>query len=220
MSLHLALLLPVFLPPLLPIILPILLPRQYKGTSAAATLQTYLVCYIPVLSLNGILESFHAASANPEQVARQAKYMIASSGAFALSLLVLTRGAELAALSDIKARVTDIFGAKPSLFVYTTEQALIYSSCIAMLVRIAYAFMHARRVAAEQTKSRREPQSSSPSSLLSVSSIVPRPLVRHVVLVSGAALWYLASKASGSLRDQAGLFAVGAVAGLTVLFAM
>lgn len=127
LSSHLLLLFPVFLPPLLPAILPLLLPRKYTAeTSAAATLQTYLVCYLPLLSLNGILESFHAASATPAQVAEQAWVMGASSATFILTLWRLASWAKAGAG-------------------YTTEQALIYASCASMLVRIGYAAFHAVR---------------------------------------------------------------------------
>lgn len=113
--------------------------------------------------------------------------MIASSGTFALSLFLLTR-----------AQVAGI----------TTEQALIYSSCIAMLVRIAYAFIHARNVFATRDLK------------LSATSIVPKPIVRHVVIATGAMLWYLSQKMGSSFRDQAALLAAGAVAGLSVLLTM
>lgn len=123
LSLHLLLILPAFLPPVLPAILPLLLPKRYVvETSAPQTLQTYLVAYLPLLSLNGILESFHTASATPAQVAKQAKFMVLSSAAFVAVLFALVRGR-----------------------MGTTEQALIYASCAAMAVRIGYAWSHAVR---------------------------------------------------------------------------
>lgn len=123
LSLYLLSILLAFVPPVLPAILPLLLPRRYVAeTSAPQTLQTYLVAYLPLLSLNGILEAFHTASATPAQVATQAKFMVLSSAAFVAALLAL-----------VKSRIG------------TTEQALIYASCAAMAVRIGYAWAHAVR---------------------------------------------------------------------------
>jgi oligosaccharide translocation protein RFT1 len=122
LSSYLLLLLPSFLPPLLPPVLQILLPRRYLLTSAPSTLQTYLCFYIPLLSLNGILEAYHAATATPAQMSVQARWMIASSGVFVGSLYCA------------KGRVAN-------------ETALIGASCMGMVVRITYAFFHARRAA-------------------------------------------------------------------------
>ncbi len=123
-SIHLLLLLPAFLPPLLPAILLMLLPRRYLHTSAPATLQTYLMWYLPLLSLNGILEAFHSSSARPDQVATQARWMIGGSLVFTMILFSLTR--------------------LPDGFNWDTEQALIFANCMSMFVRIEYAWRHAR----------------------------------------------------------------------------
>ena len=80
--------------------------------------------YLPLLSLNGILEAFHAASATPEQVSLQARWMSGSSVAFALTLFFFTHIPDAVALG--------------------TEQSLIYASCLGMMVRIGYAWRHAR----------------------------------------------------------------------------
>jgi oligosaccharide translocation protein RFT1 len=74
------------------------------------------------MSLNGILEAFHASSASPSQIASQAKWMIGSSGAFAGGLWVLGRWG-----------------------MGGTEQCLVYASCFSMIVRIVYAGNHARQ---------------------------------------------------------------------------
>lgn len=195
LSSHLALLLPVFVPPLLPLVLPFLLPRRYTAeTSAGLTLQTYLAAYLPLLSLNGILEAFHAASATPAQVARQAKVMIASSGVFALCLWALARGSVLAV---------------------TTEQALIYASCSAMLVRIAYALVHARAVVRQQ-----QPR----SAFLKIGTVLPKWPVRIAVALLGGLVWAasarlapLGNNPAPSLRNQVLLLALGGGAGVIVL---
>lgn len=125
LSLHLLLFLPAFVPPLLPLVLPLLLPARYAHTSAASTLETYLAYYIPLLSLNGILEAYHASSATPSQIARQARWMIASSLAFAGGLWAMTRYYIPVGM--------------------TTEQYLVVASCLSMIVRIIYAALHARQ---------------------------------------------------------------------------
>lgn len=177
-SLYLGLVLVVFLPPLLPAVLPLLLPRKYiRETTAARTLQTYLVTYLPLLSLNGILEAFHAASATPAQVALQAKVMIASSGVFALALYLLAQRAGS----------------------YTTEQALIYASCVAMAVRVVYAFSHARRVAG------------------SLSGILPKMGVVGALAVFGSVVWASSERLGASTKDQLTLLALGAGCGINVL---
>jgi oligosaccharide translocation protein RFT1 len=123
-STHLLLLLPAFLPPILPILLPLLLPSRYRHTTAPSTLETYLTYYIPLMSLNGILEAFHASSATPQQIGRQARWMMGSSLAFAGSLWLLARE-------------------RPGGI--STEQCLVIASCVSMGVRILYAGNHAIR---------------------------------------------------------------------------
>jgi len=186
-SAHLLLILPAFLPPLLPAILPILLPRRYIYTSAPATLETYLMWYLPLLSLNGILEAFHAASATPEQIARQARWMIGSSVAFAGGLYTLIRLPEVARLG--------------------TERALIYASCLAMLVRIIYAWKHARLVLSGRRGS------------LSISGVTPEWQVTVPTLISGGLLRVIqrTGRWASSWRGWEELVGLGGILGLTVL---
>ncbi|GMK58791.1 hypothetical protein CspeluHIS016_0602330 [Cutaneotrichosporon spelunceum] len=183
-SLHLLLLFPVFLPPLLPSILPLLLPRKYAAeTNAAGTLQTYLTAYLPLLSLNGILESFHAASATPAQVSEQAWVMGGSSVTFVLALWRLS-----------------------GMAWFTREQALIYASCAAMLVRIGYAGLHAIRFTRTGTGTR-----------IAALAVLPRPAVVAAVGVAGMVTWAAAAQLGEGMRDTIALLAVGAVAGVSVL---
>ncbi|BEI91305.1 uncharacterized protein CcaverHIS019_0401250 [Cutaneotrichosporon cavernicola] len=179
-SLHLMLLFPIFLPPLLPAVLPLLLPRKYTAeTNAAGTLQTYLTVYLPLLSLNGILESFHAASATPAQMSEQAWVMGGSSAAFVLALWRLS-----------------------GMVWFTREQALIYASCAAMLVRIGYAGFHAWRFARTRT---------------AVLPVLPRPAVLVGVGAAGVVTWAAAAQLGEGLRNNLALLGVGAIAGLSVL---
>lgn len=201
LSSHLLLLVPAFLPPLLPAILPILLPRRYHLTSAPSTLQTYLMAYIPLLSMNGILEAFHAASASPQQVKTQAKWMIGSSAVFVASLAVLSAG-----FSGLQ-----------------KEQVLIWASCAAMVVRIAYAYLHAKRFLATTPTNSKAPQSEQPvRHEFSLARLAPRLPVWAAVIASGTALRAFA----GTGRWQSGtrgwleLVGVGAVLGIANLAVM
>ncbi|TYJ56568.1 hypothetical protein B9479_002660 [Cryptococcus floricola] len=136
LSLYLGTLVRTFVPPLFPALSPFLLPRQYLDTSAPSILRLYLTTYIPLLSLNGVAESFHTASADPSEVRLQARWMVASSGVFAGTLALL------ASVGDI---YTTSHGAPSSIITLNQEQRLVLASSAAMLVRIVYALRHARR---------------------------------------------------------------------------
>ncbi|KAK8869865.1 hypothetical protein IAR55_000433 [Kwoniella newhampshirensis] len=131
LALYLTLLVRTFVPPLFPAISPLLLPRQYHSTTAPDILRLYLTTYIPLLSLNGVAEAFHTASANPGEVKNQARWMVASSAVFATTLLFITSFPTL---------YVDGISINPS-----REEALVWASCAAMVVRIAYAIRHAKR---------------------------------------------------------------------------
>lgn len=184
LSSHLLLLLPSFLPPLLPALIPLLLPRRYLSTSAPGILETYLKVYIPLLSLNGILEAYHAATATPDQVKTQIKWMVASSLGFVGALFANGR----------------FLGMQ-------TETTLIYASCLAMVIRITYALLHAQRRARIT------------GGELRVTSILPRKTSMVVAIGSGAILRMLA----GMGRWQYGwkgrfeLIISGAILGLGTL---
>lgn len=192
LSVHLLLLLPSFVPPLLPAIIPLLLPRRYLSTSAPTTLETYLTWYIPLLSLNGILEAFHASSATPEEVKRQAKFMVASSAGFAGVLYLLTK-TTLAVMTGM-----------------TTEQSLIIASCAAMALRIGYAFRHARRYFAAR------------GGALRTGDIMPHAAVMGISIASGLILRVLQGNETwqSSWKGWAQLVGVGGVLGLSTLGVM
>jgi oligosaccharide translocation protein RFT1 len=101
------------------------------------------------MSLNGILEAFHASSASPQQIARQAKWMIGSSGAFAGGLWV------------------------SRWRVGSTEQCLVYASCLSMVVRIVYAGDHARQYFKKTIP-------------ISVKDILPHPTILAIAAVGAA----------------------------------
>ena len=180
LSFHLLVLLPAFVPPLLPPILAILLPKRYILTSAPHTLKIYLSSYIPLLSLNGILEAYHAATATPAKMSIQARVMIASSAIF-VATLWLTRGH------------------------VRNETALIGASCTGMLLRIAYAFNHARQTAG-----------------LNIRTLFPKKMVSVVVVISGVTLRtiYHSGIWRHNWKQWFELLGSGVVMGLVVLAVM
>lgn len=159
---------PAFVPPFAPIVLPYLLPRHYLATSAQQTLTAYLTLYLPILSLNGILESFFAATSGVRGLGGQSAFLVACSGAFAASLWGLD---QLQSHSITPSRLV------PWL---TPETSLVYANCIQMLLRIVFAARHAKRLYGRRTfKERVASISPSWTSLLAVG--VAGFLLRQVV---------------------------------------
>lgn len=136
LSLYLSTIIQAFVPPLFPAISSLLLPRQYRDTSASSILSLYLKLYIPCLSLNGVAEAFHTASADPGEVKRQVRWMVASSGVFAGTLFVLTH---------LPPHYISTNGGSYQLLTPNTEECLVLASCAAMVIRIVYALCHAKR---------------------------------------------------------------------------
>lgn len=105
------------------------------------------------MSLNGILEAFHASSASPAQIAKQARWMIASSVAFAGGLWLLSANTPGG---------------------ISTEQCLVYASCISMIVRIVYAGSHAMRFFSKTP--------------IRITDVLPHPTVMAIAAVGAAVL--------------------------------
>lgn len=219
-SSHLLLLLPIFLPPLYSPIIPLLLPKRYlTSTTASKTLESYLKFYLPLLSLNGLIESFHAASADSRQVAMQMRWMIGGSFVFATTLWSLRNGLVV---------VRKLGGGKGGL---TTEQALIYASCASMIVRIVYAYRHASRYFLNGRRSV-TPSSSSPAVLksapyaprgtLSIRRILPKNAVIILTILSGIILRIIerSGRWKTSWMGWMELVGTGAFLGLAVLYVM
>lgn len=141
-ALYLLLLCLSFVPPLAGIVFPYLLPRSYRHTSAFQTLTAYLTLYLPILGMNGILEAFFAATSGVKGLGRQSGVMVASSGAFAGTLMLL---------SSVRHRLATPVTVSPTslrdsawLRTWTNpEVSLVYANAISMLVRIVFAFRHA-----------------------------------------------------------------------------
>jgi hypothetical protein len=116
--------------------------------------------------------------------------MFVSSGTFAAALFVLTRG-----LLPVQ---------------ITTEQALIFSSCAAMLVRIGFALAHAAGVAR-----------TTGSSAFGLAKITPKLPVVVATALAGAPVWLAARRVDTDvLAGKAGLVGVGGLCGVVVLAVM
>jgi hypothetical protein len=132
--LHLSIALPMitvaFIPAVSPIIRTVLLPRRYQDTSAAQTLVTYLMFYLPAMSLNGILEAFFAATTDATKIAQQSGVMAGCSLVFSSTLL---------ALKSVRRSYT------PSVLSrwLNPECCLVYANTLQMLCRIAFAGRYA-----------------------------------------------------------------------------
>ncbi|WVQ70154.1 uncharacterized protein L199_008379 [Kwoniella botswanensis] len=136
LSLYLTTIILSFVQPLYPSLSVILLPRQYQSTSAPSILHLYLISYIPLMSLNGITETFVTSSATPKQIREQSKWMIASSSVFALTLFGMT---------STDTSTSTIFNKWSWNVEPTREESLILASCSAMLVRIVFSLLHAKK---------------------------------------------------------------------------
>jgi oligosaccharide translocation protein RFT1 len=161
----------------------------------------YLEAYIPLLSLNGILEAFHTSSATPAEIAKQARWMIGSSLAFVAALLLMIRLPK------------GMMG---------KEEALLYASCLAMSVRIAYAYLHVRRFFRRPMPVREGNHAEKPDELFRLSRLAPRWPVWGMVLASGSVLRVL--EKTGRWRNGWGgwaeLMGTGVVLGLASLHLM
>nr|ODN99646.1 oligosaccharidyl-lipid flippase [Cryptococcus depauperatus CBS 7855] len=135
LALYFASIIRAFVPPLFPALIPFLLPKQYQNTAAPSILKLYLTSYIPLLCLNGVSESFHTASANPNEVKLQAKWMVISSGVFAATLATLASTGPIYISKNNGPYNAAILG---------REESLVLASCAAMLVRIFYAIRHGK----------------------------------------------------------------------------
>lgn len=122
-STHLLLLLPAFGPPYIPLALSFLLPAARWSPARLQTPRSILriyTLYLPLMSLNGMLEAFFAATATPIDLARQSRAMVLFSIAFLLSAGGLARVLE-----------------RP-------EAGLVWANCVNSLCRIVFSFRYAR----------------------------------------------------------------------------
>jgi oligosaccharide translocation protein RFT1 len=78
---HLLLILLTFLPPYLPILLAHFLPKKYLVTSAPSILHAYAY-YLPMMSLNGLLEAFAFSVMSTSDIQGQARWLLLTSVGF------------------------------------------------------------------------------------------------------------------------------------------
>jgi oligosaccharide translocation protein RFT1 len=168
LSLTLPLVTIVFVPGLAPVLIPILLPDRYRHTSAPQILITYMTIYLPVMSLNGILEAFFTATTDASKIARQSGVMAACSLLF---------GATLIGFRQLR----NTFPDKSSIWT-GPECALVYANTLQMICRIAFAGKHALSFMSINTGS--DGANRSKPGLATTSAIV----------VSGITMWLVAHR--------------------------
>lgn len=127
-----------FVPAVSPVIRTVLLPRRYQDTSAAQTLVTYLMFYLPAMSLNGILEAFFAATTDAAKIAQQSGVMAGCSLIF---------GSTLLALKFVRRSYSQTVFSRW----LSPECALVYANTLQMLCRIAFAGRHAFSLTTKST---------------------------------------------------------------------
>ncbi|KAM6501853.1 Rft-1 domain containing protein [Amanita muscaria] len=96
-----------FAPPYLPIALRILLPLRYLGTSAPTVLRAWIY-YLPFLALNGGLEAFVSSVANPEDLAKQSRYMACFSALYTAIAVAFYRFTSLGDTSLVYANIINL----------------------------------------------------------------------------------------------------------------
>ena len=105
-------------PPLLPHLTPYLLSSTFRNPSTTALLQSYIF-YIPLMALNGILDSFFVSAADAKQLRQQSGFMIACLMGYGCVVWALLRTNEEQGGGG-------------------EAQALVKASCVNMMARIAF----------------------------------------------------------------------------------
>lgn len=104
---HLLLILMTFLPPYLPTLLSHFLPKKYLVTSAPSILQAY-AHYLPMMSLNGLLEAFAFSVMSPADVKVQTRWLFITSISFGLSVWILADRLALGEVGLVYANVASL----------------------------------------------------------------------------------------------------------------
>ncbi|KAJ9117601.1 hypothetical protein QFC22_004451 [Naganishia vaughanmartiniae] len=216
-SAYLLLLCLSFIPPLAPIVFPYLLPQSYRHTSALQTLTAYLTLYLPILSMNGILEAFFAATSGIKGLGTQSGVMVASSGAFAGTLMCLSSiRNKLPTITSTTAHSgLGVLGFLRPAWLRTwtnPEVSLVYANAISMLVRIVFAFRHTIKLTDNLLGEKIQRQ------------ITKTPATRAVVVVGSFAMILRSvvnytehAGITSSLGAQAGVVALGGALGVACL---
>lgn len=130
----------VFVPPVGSIFVPLILPPQYQSTSAPQTLVAYTMIYLPVMSLNGILEGFFAATTDAKGVASQSGVLAGCSLAFGATLLLFRY---------VHLKLDHV----PFIKTWTsTETSLVYANTVQMFCRIFFSGRHALKLGRETSQ--------------------------------------------------------------------
>jgi oligosaccharide translocation protein RFT1 len=130
-----------FVSPTIPLLVDVILPERYRTTSAATTLVVYLSIYLPIISLNGILEAFFAATTGTQDIAAQSGVLAACSAIFGVTLLFLRT------FRAVKTSNETRMIAQTKISWINPETSLVFANAAQMLCRVAYASKHARGVA-------------------------------------------------------------------------
>jgi oligosaccharide translocation protein RFT1 len=127
LSSHLLLLLPALGPPYIPTLLSLLLPSRSGWSSARLQTPTKILTlytlYLPLLSLNGLLEAFFASTASPRDLAAQSRSMVGWTAMFVGFVWLWSRG----------------------LGWDEPERALVIGNCLGMMGRIGWTVRYAKR---------------------------------------------------------------------------
>jgi oligosaccharide translocation protein RFT1 len=104
---HLLLILLTFLPPYLRTLLSHFLPKKYLVTSAPSILHAYAY-YLPMMSLNGLLEAFAFSVMSPSDVKTQTRWLFATSICFGISVYILSERLGLGEVGLVYANVVSL----------------------------------------------------------------------------------------------------------------
>jgi oligosaccharide translocation protein RFT1 len=161
-----------FIPPVGSIMMPYLIPPQYLKTSAPSTLIAYMTLYLPIMSVNGILEAFFSATMDTQKVARQSGVMAGCSLIFGGTLAVIRqiRKSHVSWASDLPGEWT------------TPELSLVYANTLQMICRIIFAGRHAAELA-ERNVGSRKPLRWRPGMLTIVAVVASGVCTRAIPLV-------------------------------------
>lgn len=113
--------------------MPYLLPPKYLQTSAPSILIAYLTLYLPIMSINGILEAFFSATTDTHKVARQSGVMAGCSLVFA---------GTLATARQLRESRMVYTASVPGVWL-SPEISLVYANTLQMICRIVFAGRHA-----------------------------------------------------------------------------
>lgn len=151
----------VFCPPFVtPLLLLISGRRWALDTTAPSILAAYGSIYLPIMAFNGLLEGFLQSCATSEQLSRYDRTLVSASAAF-MALLAVTRHYLSHSISP--------------------EIGLVLASSLSTAIRTVYCFRFTQNYLATH-------DSTSPTTSLTASSVLPHPVTISVMVVAGSFL--------------------------------